>query len=347
MKVALDAMGGDNAPVPEVAGAVAAARAYGIEVLLVGRRSQIADELARHDTRGLALEIVDAEDVIDMHECDPARAVRQKTGSSLVRTVALVREGRADACVSAGNTGAFMAAALFELKRIPGVERPAIAIVMPTPTGRVLLLDIGANVDCKPEYLAQFGVMGAVYLEHVFGTHQPRVGLLSIGEEATKGNQQVLQARPLLEQMPIRFIGNVEGKDIFADLADVIVCDGFVGNVTLKTIEGLAATISRMLREELTASPWRKLLAAGLRGAFGALRRRMDYAEYGGAPLLGVNGVCIVAHGRSSPYALQHALRVAKESVEHRVLDRLRERIAEIAAPTQTAALPGNGTGAR
>lgn len=343
MRVALDAMGGDNAPVPEVAGAVAAARAYGIEVLLVGRRGRLVDELARHDTSGLALEIVDAEDVIDMHECDPARAVRQKTGSSLVRTVALVQEGRADACVSAGNTGAFMAAALFALKRIPGVERPAIAIVMPTPTGRVLLLDIGANVDCKPEYLAQFGVMGAVYLEHVFGIRQPRVGLLSIGEEATKGNQQVLQARPLLERMPIRFIGNVEGKDIFADLADVIVCDGFVGNVTLKTIEGLAATISRMLREELKANPWRKLLAAGLRGAFGSLRRRMDYAEYGGAPLLGVNGVCIVAHGRSSPYALQHALRVAKESVEHRVLDRLRERIADIAARPETAPLPGNG----
>jgi glycerol-3-phosphate acyltransferase PlsX len=335
MNVALDAMGGDNAPVAEVAGAVAAARAYRIEVLLVGRAAEIRAELDRHETRGLKLDIVEADTVIDMHEPDPARAVRQKQDSSLVRSFALVQNGTAQACVSAGNTGAFMAAALFELKRIPGVERPAIAIVMPTPTGRVLLLDIGANVDCKPEYLAQFGLMGAVYLEHLFGLANPRVGLLSIGEEATKGNQLVQQTFPLLKAMPINFIGNVEGRDLFNGLADVVVCDGFVGNVSLKLIEGLASTISSMLREELTANPVRKLLAAGLRGAFGGLRRRMDYAEYGGAPLLGVNGVCIVAHGRSSPYAMQHALRVAKESVEHHVLDRLRESVAGASPKSQ------------
>jgi phosphate acyltransferase len=326
MRIALDAMGGDNAPASEVAGATAAARAYGVEVLLVGRRSELLAELSHHQTRGLKLDIVEAESMVGMHEPDPARAVRQKPDSSVVRAFGLVREGSAQACVSAGNTGAFMSAALFELKRIRGVERPAIAIVMPTPTrGRVLLLDIGANVDCKPEYLAQFGLMGAVYLEHVFGTHRPRVALLSIGEEPSKGNQLVQQAHPLLERLPINFIGNVEGKDIFGDLADVLVCDGFVGNVALKLIEGLAGTISRMLREELTASPGRKLLAAGLSGAFKDLRRRMDYAEYGGAPLLGINGVCIVAHGRSSPYAIQHAVRAAAEGVEHRVVDRLTE----------------------
>jgi glycerol-3-phosphate acyltransferase PlsX len=330
MRVALDAMGSDSAPAAEIAGAVAAARAYGIEVLLVGPGAELESELARHKTSGLRLEIVEADSVVDMHESDPARAVRQKPDSSLVRAFGLVGEGAAQACVSAGNTGAFMASAVFKLKRISEVERPAIAIVMPTSTGRVLVLDIGANVDCKPEYLAQFGLMGSVYLEHVFGTARPRVGLLSIGEESSKGNQQVQQAFPLLQRMPINFVGNVEGKDIFADLADVVVCDGFVGNVVLKLIEGLAATISRMLREELTASPGRRLLAAGLRGAFKDLRRRMDYAEYGGAPLLGVNGICIVAHGRSSPYAMQHALRAAKEGVEHQVVDRLRESIASV-----------------
>ena len=325
MRIALDAMGGDFAPAPEVAGAVQAARAYGVEVLLVGLRQPIEGELAKHDTRGLKLEIVEANSVLDMHEDEPARAVRRKPDSSLVRSMALVREGAAQAAVSAGNTGAMMAGALYELKRIPGVDRPAIAIVMPTPQGRVLLLDVGANVDCKPEWLAQFGLMGAVYMEHVFGTARPRVGLLSIGEESSKGNQLVQQAYPLLQATPINFIGNVEGKDIFADLADVIVCDGFVGNVTLKTIEGLAGTISKMLREAVTASPGRKLMAFGLRGAFGELRKRMDWAEYGGAPLLGINGISIVAHGRSSPYAMQHALRVARESVEHHVLDHLVE----------------------
>jgi glycerol-3-phosphate acyltransferase PlsX len=320
-------MGGDHAPVSEAAGAVAAARAYGFEVLLVGRRQAIEAELAHHDTRGLTLEIVDADEVVDMHESDVARAVRQKPNSSLVRAMALVKDGAAAAAVSAGNTGAMMAAALFELRRIPGVERPAIAVVMPTPSGRVLLLDIGANVDCKPEYLAQFGLMGAVYMEHLFAAQRPRVGLLSIGEESSKGNQQVVQAHVLLRQMPVNFIGNVEGKDILSGLVDVVVCDGFVGNVALKLIEGLAGAISGMLREELTASFGRKLLAAGLRGAFRDLRKRMDYAEYGGAPLLGINGVCIVAHGRSSPYAMQHALRVAAEGVNHHVLDRLREAV--------------------
>jgi glycerol-3-phosphate acyltransferase PlsX len=330
-------MGSDHAPGPEVAGAVAAARAYGVEVLLVGQRPGLTAELDKHNTRGLKLEIVAADSVVDMHESDVARAVRQKPDSSLVRAFALVQEGLAEACVSAGNTGAFMAAALFQLKRIPGVDRPAIAIVMPTPRGRVLLLDVGANVDCRPEYLAQFGLMGSVYLEYLYEQANPRVGLLSIGEEASKGNQQVQQAHQLLRQTPVNFIGNVEGRDIFGGQVDVVVCDGFVGNVALKLIEGLAAGISGMLREEMTASFGRKLLAAGLRGAFQSLRKRMDYAEYGGAPLLGVNGVCIAAHGRSSPYAMQHALRVATEGVNHRVLDHLRERIAAARTATLSA----------
>jgi phosphate acyltransferase len=327
VRIALDAMGGDHAPVSEVAGAVAAGRHYGFTVLLVGQRGPIEAELTRHDTKGLDLQLVEADEVVDMHETDVARAVRQKPNSSMVQTMALVKEGAADAAVSAGNTGATMAAALFELKRIPGVERPAIAVVMPTTTGRVLMLDIGANVDCKPEYLAQFGLMGSVYIEHLFGTDRPRVGLLSIGEESSKGNQQVVAAHGLLKELPINFAGNVEGKDILSGLVDVVVCDGFVGNVALKLIEGLGSAITGMLREELTASLGRKVLAAGLRGAFRDMRKRMDYAEYGGAPLLGINGVCIVAHGRSSPYAMQHALRVAAEGVNHHVLDRVREAV--------------------
>jgi phosphate acyltransferase len=327
VRVALDAMGSDNAPAVEVAGAVAAARAYDLGVVLVGRPEPIEAELARHETAGLDLEVARADDIVDMHDADPARAVRNKPDSSLVRAFALVREGGAQACVSAGHTGAFMAAALFELKRIPGVERPAISVVMPTPTSRVMLLDIGANVDCKPEYLAQFALMGSVYMKHLFGLANPRVGLLNIGEEVSKGNQQAQAAHQLIAQTPVNFVGNVEGKDIFGDLADVVVCDGFVGNVSLKLIEGLAGAISSMLREELTASPVRKVFALGLRGAFKDLRQRMDWAEYGGAQLLGVNGICVAAHGRSSPYAMQHALRVAVESVNHHVLDRLQERV--------------------
>jgi phosphate acyltransferase len=327
LKLALDAMGSDNAPAVEVAGAVAAARLYNVGVVLVGRRGPIEAELARHDTRGLDLEVVEADQTVDMHDADPARAVRNKPDSSLVRSFALVREGQAQACVSAGHTGACLAAALFELKRIPGVERPAISAVMPTPNGRVMMLDLGANVDCRPEWLAQFALMGSVYLEHLFGLAQPRVGLLNIGEESSKGNQQAQAAHQLIKQTDLNFVGNVEGKDIFGDLADVVVCDGFVGNVSLKLIEGLAGTISSMLREELTATTPRKLLALGLSGAIKDLRRRMDWAEYGGGQLLGVNGICVIAHGRSSPYAMQHALRVAAESVNHHVLERLQERI--------------------
>ena len=322
IRIVLDAMGGDFAPSNEVAGAVAAARAYGLEVLLVGRRIQLEAELSRHRTTGLTLEVLEADDVIDMHE-SPAAAVRGKPDSSLVRALCQLREGRADACVSAGNTGAMMAAAFQVLQRIKGVERPAIAIVIPTQQGRLLLLDIGANVDCKPEWLVQFGQMGAIYMEHVLGIQSPRVGLLSIGEEESKGNTLTKAAHALLKEAPLNFYGNVEGKDIPSGIVDVVVCDGFVGNVALKLIEGLASTIGGMIRAELTANPIRKVLAAPLRPAFQSLRKQMDWAEYGGAPLLGVNGVCIVAHGRSSPYAIQHALRVAAEGASHGVVERI------------------------
>jgi glycerol-3-phosphate acyltransferase PlsX len=316
-------MGGDFAPANEVAGAVEAARAYGLEIVLVGRRAQLEAELKHHHTHGLKLDILDAPDVIDMHD-SPTDAVRQKPDSSLMRAIHLVKEQRVQALVSAGNTGAVMAAALLELGRIKGVKRPAIAIVIPTLTGRLLLTDIGAQVDCKPEWLVQFGQMGSIYMEHVFGVSNPRVGLLSIGEEESKGNDQVKAAHPLFKQAPLNFAGNVEGKDIPAGLVDVAVCDGFVGNVALKLIEGLATAIGGMMRAELTANPIRKLFALPLRPAFTSLKKQMDWAEYGGAPLLGVDGVCIVAHGRSSPYAIRHAIRVASESASHGVVEQIR-----------------------
>jgi glycerol-3-phosphate acyltransferase PlsX len=335
--VALDGMGGDHAPDVVVEGAAAAARELGVRVALVGRRDRL-DPLLRRHGRPPAIELVGAEDVIGMDE-HPANAVRQKPGSSIVVGVGLVRDGRAGAFVSAGNTGAVMAAALFGLKRTAGVERPALAAVFPTPGGKTLLLDAGANADSRPEHLAQFGVMGSLYMERVLGVPSPSVGLLSIGEEEGKGNILVQQASPRLRAMPIRFVGNVEGKDVPAGQVDVVVCDGFVGNVVLKFAEGMAGAITGLIREEISASPLSKLLALGLRPAFGRVRRRMDYAEYGGAPLLGLNGVCVVAHGRSNALAIKSAVRVAAQAVRQDLVDQISAGLRDGAVAS--AAHPG------
>ena len=324
--IALDAMGGDHAPGVVIEGARRAIAELGVHVLLVGQPPALEPLLARQGNPA-GIDVVAAPTVIAMHD-HPAQAVRQKRDSSIVVGLDLVRDGRADAFVSAGNTGAVMAAALFELKRIRGVDRPALATVLPTTRGKTLLIDVGANADCRPEHLAQFGLMGSVYMEQVFGVARPSVALLSIGEEASKGNALVQHARPLLEALPIRFVGNVEGKDVPAGSADVVVCDGFVGNVALKLAEGVAGALGQMIREEIGASWVSKLSALGALPALRRVRRRMDYAEYGGAPLLGVNGVCIVAHGRSNALAIRSAVRVAVRSVRQDVVGRISRGIA-------------------
>ncbi len=323
MRIALDAMGGDHAPAETVAGAVAAARAYGVEVALAGRPGALAAELAKHETAGLSLPVLEAPDVIGMDE-HAANAARRRTGSSIHAALREVREGRAAAMVSAGNSGATMAAALFVLGRVPGIERPAIGTVLPTATGRTLLIDAGANTDPKPGQMVQFGQMGAIYVGRVFGLARPRVGLLANGEEPTKGNELVQATHPLLAASGLHFVGNVEGRDIAAGSADVIVADGYTGNVALKVSEGVATMLFDLLRAELRRGLVTKLLAAGLRPAFRRVAARLDYREVGGAPLLGVEGITIIAHGRSDALAIQNAIRAAKEAAEGGALEAIR-----------------------
>ncbi len=331
--IALDGMGGDNAPAVAVDGAILAARELGIRILLVGPEAQLSAMVAaKGGTAGLPIEVVHATQVIGMDE-HPANAVRQKPDSSMVVGAKLVREGRAQAFVSAGNTGALMTAGLFELRRIKGVSRPALTAVFPTSKGGTLVIDVGANADSKPEYLAQFGLMGSIYMERVFSVQRPRVGLLSNGSEETKGSTLVQQAFPMLKALPINFVGNIEGNQIPSGDLDVVVCDGFTGNVVLKLSEGLAGTINGLIRQEINASIISKLFAVGVLPAFRRVRKRLDYAEYGGAPLLGLNGICIKAHGKSSALAIKNAMRVAAQAVEHDVVGHISRGLAASAAP--------------
>lgn len=323
LRIAIDAMGGDHAPTEPVAGAVAAARAYGVEVALVGRTAAIEAELRKHDVAHLTLPIIEAPDVIAMDE-HAANAARRKPNASINVALRQVKEGSAAAMISAGNSGAVMAASLFVLGRVPGIERPAIGALLPTSQGHVLLIDAGANTDPKPNQLLQFGQMGSIFMERVRGISAPRVGLLANGEEATKGNELIQATHPLLAASGLNFIGNVEGKDIPAGVADVVVTDGYTGNVVLKLSEGVAVTLLGMVRDELTANPLTKLLAAGLRPAFRRVRARLDYREVGGAPLLGIEGVVVIAHGRSDARAIQNAIRAAKEAVEGGALGAIR-----------------------
>lgn len=327
MKIAVDAMGGDNAPASVVEGAVLAARDTGVEAVLVGDRAQVEAELARHPAAArVGVSVVHAEQRVEMDE-SPSSVVRRKRGSSIWIATELVKRGAAMAVVSAGNTGASMATAFFILGPIKGVERPAIATSLPTLTGTTLLIDVGANVDCKPLHLFQFGLMGSDYAERVLGKPAPRVGLLSIGEEDSKGNEVTKETFKILKASALNFIGNVEGRDIYAGTADVVVCDGFIGNVALKVSEGLAEAMTKLLAREINASPVSKLGYVLARGAFRRFRRRIDYAEYGGAPLLGVNGTSVICHGRSSPKAIKNAIGVARALVENRVNERIREDV--------------------
>jgi len=333
VRVALDAMGGDKAPGEVVLGAVQAAREYGLGVYLVGREDAIRAELARHDIQGLDLPIIHTDEVIEMDE-HPAMAVRRKKNASMTIALQLVRDGAALGAVSAGNSGAMLAASLFTLKRVAGVERPALGGIFPTKDGVCLVIDMGANTDCKPEYLQQFALMGSIYMERIFHVQSPRIGLLANGEEESKGNQQVQEAHQLLKTsaatLGLNFIGNIEGRDIPAGAADVVVCDGFVGNVVLKLSEGLVETLIEMLRAQMTSSLPNKLAAGVLRPGLRKVFGRLDYAEYGGVPLLGVNGSAIIAHGRSNAKAIKNALRVARQTAETGVAAAIANELAKL-----------------
>src|SRR3974390_1470472 len=327
--IVLDAVGSDKAPEPEIKGAILAARELPVRVHLVGPSSELRDLLDEHlENEELPIVVHHASERIGMDE-KAANAVRTKRDSSMRVGLKLVREGKAKGFAPAGNTGAAMATAKMVLGALPGVDRPALATPMPSSTGNpCVLLDVGANVDCKPQNLEQFAVMGEMYARSCLKIANPRVGVLSIGEEETKGNDLTREAFPLLKALPIKFIGNVEGRDIFNGQADVIVCDGFVGNVALKTSEGVGRFVRDVLRESLTPAGAAKVGALLSRQAFNAFRRRLDYTEYGGAPLLGVRGVCIIGHGSSNDNAIYNGIRVAHEFAKAGPAQRIQQEFA-------------------
>jgi glycerol-3-phosphate acyltransferase PlsX len=327
MKIAVDAMGGDNAPQAVVAGAVQAAKEFGIAVILVGIRETVERELSKYSqAKSLPLEVRNATEVVDMLD-SPSTVFRRKKDSSIRVANELVKSGEAAAVISAGNTGAAMATSLFVLGKLGGIERPAIATFMPNVKGTSIVLDVGANVDCKPMHLLQFAIMGEVYAKYLLKIPGPRIGLLSIGEEATKGNELTKEAFKLLTETSTNFIGNVEGRDVMSGKADVVVCDGFIGNVVLKVSEAVAEAIGLMIRENIGENLVRKLGYLMMRPAFRALKRRIDYAEYGGAPLIGIDGISIISHGRSSDRAIMNAIRVASELSRSDVNKHIREDI--------------------
>lgn len=321
-------MGGDHAPDAIVAGALQAVSEYpNIIVTLVGREEVLREKLGGNVPS--RIDIADAREVVDM--TDTALApLRRKRNSSIRVCANLVAEGKADTMVSAGHTGAAMTSAYKVLGTIEGVSRPALAAILPNATGFTVLLDVGANVDAKPAYLRQFAVMGHFYAQMIFGVAEPRVGLLSIGEEEGKGNELVKETFRVLKETGLNFIGNAEGRDVFNGNADVVVCDGFIGNVVLKAGEALGEMVSKMLRAEVTRTAPRKIGALILKGAFDDIKKRMDYSEYGGAPLLGVNGGCIISHGRSSAKAIKNAIRVGRDFAMNRIDVKIREKISDL-----------------
>ena len=329
--IALDAMGSDRRPKPEIEGAIQAARHYDVRVLLVGPETTLRQELARYPAAaGLPIEIVHAGEVISMDD-NPVQAVRSKRDSSIRVGLRLVREGKAVGFVTAGNTGAAMAAAKMVLGAIPGVDRPALDAVFPTVQGTVTtMLDVGANVDCKPHNLEQFAVMGDVYYRAMFGTRHPRVGILSIGEEASKGNDLTRETFQLLKQLPLNFVGNVEGRDLYNGHVDVIVADGFVGNVALKISEGVVTLVGRTLKESLRATITSQVGYLLSRSAFSDFKKRLDHTEYGGAPLLGVKGICFITHGSSNANAIKNAVRVAAEFAGRKINEKIEKELAGI-----------------
>jgi glycerol-3-phosphate acyltransferase PlsX len=320
-------MGGDHAPEEIVAGALLAVSEFDVEVVLVGDEARVRSLLPKPIPDRISL--VHAPESIAM-DLSPSTAVRTCERTSLGVAVQMVKQGEADAVISAGNSGAFLAIALIKLRTIEGISRPAIATVWPALNGPTVLLDSGANVDCRPEWLEEFGIMGSAYAMTVLGIAEPRVAVLSVGEERSKGNQLALEAARLLEAAPVRFIGNVEGRDLFHNVADVIVTDGFVGNVVLKTGEGLFADLARVMRDALLGGNLlTKIGTAMLAPALKRLKKRFDYETYGGAPLLGLRGNCIVTHGRATRNAIKHAVKAAADEASHDVVG----RISELTAP--------------
>ncbi|MCZ6778933.1 MAG: phosphate acyltransferase PlsX [Acidobacteria bacterium] len=336
--IAVDAMGGDHAPGCVVDGCVQAAREYGLPLLLVGRRQEVEAELGRHDTRGLSIELVHASETVGMGE-SPTTALRRKKDSSIRVGAELVRNGKAQAFVSAGNTGAVMTTAKVVVGALEGVARPALTAIVPNLRGRSVWLDVGANVDCRPDHLVQFALMGHLYAREVLGISRPRVGLLSIGEEDGKGNEQTREAFKVLKSIDINFQGNCEGRDIFNANMDVIICDGFIGNVSLKAIESVVEAVEAFLREEISKSLPARLGFLLSRNAFRNFKKRVDYAEYGGVPLLGIKGCVIIGHGHSSAKAIKSAVRVARDFTVHKVNDRIHEAIIELSKNQQRLAV--------
>jgi glycerol-3-phosphate acyltransferase PlsX len=321
MRIALDAMGSDTFPVPDVGGAVLAAREYGDTILLVGDPARIEAELAKHQTAGLKLEVVPASEIVTMHD-KPSTVGKAKPDSSMHVGMNLIKDGKADAFVTAGNTGAALSiATLFTLRRISGVKRPALTGMVRVRDRAVVLLDVGANADSKPEWLEQFALMGKIYAANSLGLPDPGVGILSNGEEEGKGNELVREAGALIAQLPLRYTGNVEPKDLLKGNADVVVCDGFVGNIMLKSLEAATSVMGSMIREEIMADTVSKLGGLLARGAFRRVYKQVDPFEVGGAPLLGVNGVVIIGHGRSNEKAIKNAIGQARRAVAGRVIE--------------------------
>ncbi|MEZ4640251.1 MAG: phosphate acyltransferase PlsX [Caldilineaceae bacterium] len=341
MNIALDVMGGDFAPQEIVAGAVLAAREYGITVSLVGKPGAIEQELAKHDVSGLSLPIVPASEVIEMHD-KPAQAVRNKKDSSMAVACRLVKSGEAQAFVTAGNTGGALAAGILHIGRMKGIHRPALITPFPTQNGFCTLLDVGANADVKPENLQQFAVMGTIYAKRIMNIANPSVRILSNGEEQGKGSQLVIETAQLLERTPgVNFQGNIEGRDVMTGAADVIITDGFTGNVLIKTAEGMVKLFRSVLTEELKASPVTAVGGLLSRPAFNRMARRLDDSEFGGAILMGLSSVLVVGHGKSNANATRHAIRVAKQSIELKMIEEVQHGIHEV---NESAALPAGVT---
>lgn len=326
MKIVVDAMGGDYAPEAVVKGAIAAVKEYGAEVILTGEQEKIKSLLKKYRYNGSLISVYHTSEVIEMQD-SAANSIRKKRDSSIVVGLNLVKEGKAEAFFSAGNTGAVVCGASLSLGLLPGIERPGIGIIIPTFKGPSMVIDVGANIDPKPAQLLQYGIMADAYLKYILNKPNPSVGLLNVGEEETKGTDFAKETHELLSRSKLNFIGNVEGKDIFSGKSDAIICDGFVGNVALKVTESVVELLQRLLKKYLKTDPLGILGILLLKTSLSRIKKAIDYSEYGGAPLLGVNGVVIIGHGRSNVKAIKNAIRAAKEEVERKFNEKILEAI--------------------